>query len=73
MDCLTFICLWLTIPFTIALPEYWFIPFIIIGYTIITQITVSSKTYGKDGEKESKVAQIPAIIRKHIFSTPITI
>lgn len=26
-----------------------------------------------DGEKESKVAQIPAIIRKHIFSTPITI
>jgi hypothetical protein len=59
MDCLTFIGLWLTIPFTIALPEYWFIPFIIIGYTIITQITVSSKTYGKDGEKESSTLNPP--------------
>ena len=59
MDCLTFIGLWLTIPFTLALPEYWFIPFIIIGYAIITQITVSSKIYGKNGEKESSTLNPP--------------
>ena len=59
MDCLTFIGLWLTIPFTLALPEYWFIPFIIIGYAIITQITVSSKIYGKNGEKESPTLNPP--------------
>lgn len=34
---------------------------------------LSQDILDNDGEKESKVAQIPAIIRKHIFSTPITI
>lgn len=48
MDCLTFIGLWLTIPFTSGLSDYWFIPFILIGYAIITEITLNSNIYKKD-------------------------
>ena len=45
MDVLTFLGLWLTIPFTKKFPEYWYFPLIILGYAIITQVTVDSKIY----------------------------
>ena len=45
LDCLTFISLWLTIPFTDKLPNLWFIPIILLGFAIITQITIDSNIY----------------------------
>lgn len=45
LDVVAFIGLWYTIsPLWLrnSLPEYWFIPFIILGYGIITQITIDS-------------------------------
>lgn len=45
LDILTFIGLWLTIPFTGALPDLWFIPLIFIGFAIIVQGTIDSKIY----------------------------
>lgn len=46
MDVFTFIGLWYTIgPSSLNwLPDYWYVPFIIIGYAIITQITIDSPT-----------------------------
>ena len=46
MDVLTFIGLWYTIgPSGLKwLPDYWYLPFIIFGYAIITQITIDSET-----------------------------
>lgn len=48
MDVLTFLGLWLTIPFTNKFPEYWYFPLIILGYAVISQITIDSKTYKKN-------------------------
>ena len=45
LDALTFIGLWLTIPFSKILPNFWFIPLIIIGFGIITQGTIDSNIY----------------------------
>jgi hypothetical protein len=45
LDLLTFFGLWFTIPFSDNLPVYWFFPFIIIGYAIISQYTIDSDTY----------------------------
>lgn len=45
LDILTFLSLWLTIPFTTKLPDYWFIPLVAIGIGYISQITVDSQTY----------------------------
>jgi hypothetical protein len=47
MDVLTFIGLWFTIaPMWLrsSLPQLWFVTFIILGYAIITQITIDSPT-----------------------------
>jgi len=49
MDCLTFVGLWLTIPFTNKLPSFWYLPFILVGFALITQITIDAKTYSDDG------------------------
>ena len=45
LDLLTFISLWLTIPFTDKLPNFWFVPLIIIGFAVIVQATIDEKTY----------------------------
>ena len=45
LDILTFLSLWLTIPFTTNLPDFWFIPLIAVGIGYISQVTVNSKTY----------------------------
>lgn len=44
LDILTFVGLWYTIKpsFLNFLPDYWFLPLIVLGYAIITQITVDS-------------------------------
>jgi len=47
LDIVTFIGLWLTIPFIDNIPLYWFIPLIIVGFGIISQITVDSDVYSK--------------------------
>jgi hypothetical protein len=79
MDCLTFIGLWLTIPFTYSLPELWFIPFMLIGYAIITQITLDSKIYtkGENAETESLNPPpnylLPQKRRKLIYMTILVI
>ena len=39
---LTMIGMWIQIPFTKSLPEYWYIPVFILYITIITQITIDS-------------------------------
>lgn len=47
MDIITFIGLWYTIApswLLNSLPQFWFIPFILLGYAIITQITIDSST-----------------------------
>ena len=46
---LTFIGMWLTIPFTTSLSEYWYIPVFIIYIALITQITISSDQVEDDG------------------------
>jgi hypothetical protein len=48
LDLLTFFGLWFTIPFADNLPIYWFLPFIIVGYAIISQYTIDSDTYTRD-------------------------
>ena len=48
---LTFLGLYYTIPFTNKLPEYWYIPVIIILYTIITDITFSSPIFTIEEDK----------------------
>ncbi len=53
MDVLTFLGLLFTIPFAISMPQYWFVPLIAIGYAIITEITIWSKTYKEDGKLNS--------------------
>jgi hypothetical protein len=45
LDIITFLGLWFTIPFATNIPFYWFIPFIIVGYAIISQYTIDSPTY----------------------------
>lgn len=52
-DTITFISLWYTIGSPTLqkwLPEYWFLPFIIIGYAVITQITIDSPTITNNDE-----------------------
>ena len=46
---LTMIGLWIQIPFTKSLPEYWYIPVFILYITIITQITIDSPQVKDDG------------------------
>lgn len=46
---LTFIGLWLQIPFTDKLPDYWYLYLFILYLAIITQITVDSEQYTDDG------------------------
>lgn len=50
MDAITFIGLWLTIPLTDLLPPYWYISFVVIGFAIITQITIDTKLVRDNGE-----------------------
>jgi len=45
----TFIGMWLTIPFTDKLPEYWYLPVFVVILAIITQITISSDQIEDDG------------------------
>lgn len=45
MDFLTFLGLEFTIPFSTILPSFWYLPFLFLGYGIITQITLDSKTF----------------------------
>ena len=45
MDFLTFLGYEFTIPFTTILPSFWYLPFLFLGYGIITQITLDSRTY----------------------------
>lgn len=45
VDVVTFLSLWYTISpdsFRTLLPDYWYIPIIVIGYAIITQITIDT-------------------------------
>jgi len=46
---LSFIGLWIQIPFTDKLPNYWYIYIFILYLAILTQITVDSKQYSDDG------------------------
>ena len=46
---LTFIGLWIQIPFTDKLPNYWYIYVFILYLAILTQITVDSEQYTDDG------------------------
>jgi len=46
---LTIIGLWIQIPFTDNLPDYWYIYIFILYVAILTQITVDSKQYEDDG------------------------
>jgi len=47
---LTIIGLWITIPFTDKLPEYWYIYIYILYVAIMTQITIDSEQYTNDGK-----------------------
>jgi magnesium-transporting ATPase (P-type) len=50
-----FLGLWLTIPFTELLTEYWYIPVIVFIFAIILHLTISSPTINLAGsEKETK-------------------
>lgn len=46
---LALITLWYVLPFSDVLPDYWYIPIIIITYAIIIQITISVKVEVEDG------------------------
>lgn len=46
---LTVLGTWIQIPFTDALPEYWYIPVFILYIAIITQITLDSPQISDDG------------------------
>lgn len=46
---LTCISLWIQIPFTNLLPDYWYLYLLILYFAIITQITVDSEQYTDDG------------------------
>ena len=46
---LTFVGLWLQIPFTDKLPDYWYLYIFILYLAILTQVTVDSKQYVDDG------------------------
>lgn len=46
---LTFLGMWITIPFTTILPDYWYLPVFIIFIAIVTQITISSPQISDDG------------------------
>ena len=47
--CFLAICLWLSIPFTSYLPDYWYIYLFILCMAIITQIAVDSNPVKDDG------------------------
>jgi hypothetical protein len=53
LDILTFLGLWLTIPFADNIPLYWFIPLIIIGFAVISQYAIDSETYTRNGNNFS--------------------
>ncbi len=46
---LSLITLWYVTPFTDALPDYWYIPLVILIYALVIQITVSIKVEIEDG------------------------
>ena len=43
IDILIVMALWFTIPFSSSLPSYWLIPFVVIGYTILTDTAIGTK------------------------------
>jgi hypothetical protein len=47
--CFTAFGLWLNIPFTKYLPEYWYVYLFIIYISIVTQVTIDSKEITDDG------------------------
>tara|TARA_B100000029_G_C17558870_1_gene952634 strand:- start:1112 stop:1780 length:669 start_codon:yes stop_codon:yes gene_type:complete len=54
MDVLTLLGLWYTIPFSDSMTNIWFIPIIIFGYAIISEITIWSDIYKEKCEVSSK-------------------
>ena len=46
---LALITLWYVLPFSDSLPDYWYIPIVIVTYAIIIQITISVKVEVEDG------------------------
>lgn len=55
LDIITFMGLWFTIgPKIDWLPTYWFAPLIVIGYAIITQITIDTPNYSDADEEAPK-------------------
>jgi hypothetical protein len=49
-----FLGLWLTIPFTDILPEYWYIPIIVFIFAIILHLTISTPTINLQDTKKGK-------------------
>jgi hypothetical protein len=47
---ITFMGLWLTIPFSDSLPKYWYIPIFILMIAYYTQITIDTKPISTDDE-----------------------
>jgi hypothetical protein len=52
LDVLTFLSLYLPIKDKFNLPDFWYLPIIILGYAIIAQITIDSKIYEVDDADE---------------------
>ena len=46
---LLFISIWIQIPFTINLPDYWYLYLFVLNFAIITQITIDSPQIADDG------------------------
>ena len=46
---LLFFSLWIQIPFTINLPDYWYLYLFVLNLAIITQITIDSEQFTDDG------------------------
>ena len=60
-----FLGLWLTIPFTDILPEYWYIPIIVFIFAIILHLTISAPTInlvgtGKETKSKESLAPPPS-------------
>jgi hypothetical protein len=57
-----FLGLWLTIPFTDILPEYWYIPIIVFIFAIVLHLTISTPTINLQGtmkDTNSKESLMP--------------
>lgn len=74
LDIITFLSLWLTIPFTTILPDYWFIPLAAIGIGYISQVTVDSKTYNdKNSFEPPPKYLLPKSFRIGIYASILVI